>query len=109
MNISYNLSVSAPYIFTISSGLITLPLDLDIFSPPSAKMSPWEVRFIYGSLVGTSFKSKRNLCQKREYKRWRVVCSLPPLYQSTPPVPPPPCFGEPSQYFRFFLSANALE
>src|SRR3989344_4894022 len=91
MNISYNLSVSAPYIFTISSGLITLPLDLDIFSPPSAKMSPWEVRFIYGSLVGTNFKSYKNLCQKREYKRCSVVCSFPPLYQSTG-----------VQYFRFW-------
>src|SRR3989338_9750278 len=62
---------------------MTLSSDFDIFTPPSPRIIPCEVRFKYGSLVGTNFKSKRNLCQKREYKRCKVVCSFPPLYQST--------------------------
>ena len=33
--------------------------------------------------VFTTPMSYRNLCQKREYSRWSVVCSIPPLYQST--------------------------
>src|SRR3989338_11495352 len=96
----------------MSSGFITLPSDFDILTPPSPKIIPCEVRFMYGSFVGTSFKSKRNLCQKREYKRCRVVCSFPPLYQSTPPVFPPLLsgegWGEVNQYFKFFLLANSL-
>ena len=123
MNISYRRSVSAPYSLTTSSGLTTLPRDLDILtmgcsaispyfstralrapfsSPYSAsrrlrsasgwfskawgfrpRIMPWEVRFWYGSLVGTTPMSYRNLCQKRLYSRCRVVCSMPPLYQST--------------------------
>ena len=31
--------------------------------------------------------SYRNLCQNREYSRCRVVCSMPPLYQSTASPP----------------------
>src|SRR3989344_4262531 len=123
MNISYKRKVSAPYLFTISSGFITLPLDLLIFSPPSAKISPCEVRFLYGSEVGTNFKSYKNLCQNLEYKRCKVVCSFPPLYQSTPlEVAAPRSEGlatksrarlltgsTPSQYFKFFWDANSFE
>jgi hypothetical protein len=36
--------------------------------------------------VGATPISYRNLCQKREYKRWRVVCSMPPFI----PVHPVP-------------------
>src|SRR5690606_3706971 len=83
INISYILKVSAPNSLTISSGLMTLPLDLDIFSLLSPCIMPWEVLFLYGSGVFTTPMSYRNLCQKREYRRCRVVCSIPPLYQST--------------------------
>src|SRR3989344_2342967 len=104
----------------MSSGLITFPRDLDILTPPSPKIIPCEVRFMYGSFVGTSFKSYKNLCQKREYKRCRVVCSFPPLYQSTPPISSPKgrtldfpflwrgLGGGVSQYFKFFLPANSF-
>ena len=44
MNISYRRMVSAPYSFTMSSGLTTLPRDLLIFSPFSPKIMPWLVR-----------------------------------------------------------------
>ena len=83
MNISYRRSVSAPNSRTISSGLTTFPRDLDIFSPFSPKIMPWLVRFLYGSFVGTRPISYRNLCQNRLYSRCSVVCSMPPLYQST--------------------------
>ncbi len=39
-NISYTRSVSAPYVFTISSGFTTLPSDFDIFTPPSPNIIP---------------------------------------------------------------------
>ena len=105
MNISYRRSVSAPYSFTTSSGLTTLPRDLLIltmgcsaispycstrwaraaFSLPYCatralrsasgrfskawglrpRIMPWEVRFWYGSGVGTAPMSYRNLCQNR--------------------------------------------
>src|SRR3989344_3094278 len=97
MNISYIRTVSAPYVFTKSSGLTPLPFDFENLVPSSASISPCEVRFMYGSLVGTSFKSYKNLCQKREYKRCKVVCSIPPLYQSTG-----------VQYSRFFRDANSF-
>ena len=97
INISYTLKVSAPNSSIISSGFITLPLDLDIFSPLVPKIIPWDVRFWYGSFVGTTPISYKNLCQNLEYNKWSVVCSIPPLYQSTGP-----------QYSRFFLDANSL-
>ena len=97
MNISYVRSVSAPYSFTMSSGLTTFPLDFDIFSPFSPRIIPCDVLFWYGSGVGTTPWSYKNLCQKREYSKWRVVCSIPPLYQSTG-----------SQYFNASGLASAL-
>ena len=54
MNISYSLNVSAPCVWLISSGLTTLPLDLDIFSLPSPKIIPWLNSFWNGSFVGTT-------------------------------------------------------
>src|SRR5690554_5805624 len=83
INISYMRKVSAPYSSTTSSGLTTLPRDLDIFSLFSPKIMPWEVRFWYGSELDTTPISYKNLYQNREYKRCKVVCSIPPLYQST--------------------------
>ena len=56
----------APKVLTMSFGLTTLPLDLDIFSPPSARIRPWDVRFLYGSEKGTAPISNRNLFQNLE-------------------------------------------
>ena len=97
INISYKRKLSAPTLFTTSSGLITLPKDLDIFLPSSASTMPCETRRAYGSLTGTSPQSYKNLFQKREYNKCKVVCSIPPLYKSTG-----------SQYFNLTASANAL-
>ena len=97
MNISYTRNVSAPYSFITSSGFTTFPLDLLIFSPLDPKIIPWEVRFAYGSFVGTIPISYKNLCQNLEYNKCRVVCSIPPLYQST---------GD--QYSNASLEAKAL-
>ena len=83
MNISYKRSTSAPNSATIESGLITLPLDLDIFCPSDAKIMPWETRRAYGSVVGTASISYKNLFQNLEYNKCKVVCSIPPLYKST--------------------------
>src|SRR3989338_5703530 len=74
---------SAPNFSTIKSGFTTLPFDLDIFPPDSAKINPCEVRLAYGSLVGAAPISNKNLFQNLEYKRCKVVCSIPPLYQLT--------------------------
>ena len=41
INISYNLKLSAPYTFTISSGFTTFPLDLLIFSLFDPSIIPW--------------------------------------------------------------------
>ena len=46
MNMIYSRMVSAPYWATTSLGLMTLPRLLDIFSPPSPRIMPWEVRFL---------------------------------------------------------------
>ncbi|SFW04986.1 Uncharacterised protein [Chlamydia abortus] len=54
INISYILKASAPYSLTISSGLITLPKDLDIFWPSGPKIKPWLINLAKGSLVGTT-------------------------------------------------------
>src|SRR3989344_3395866 len=100
-----------PILMMMASGLTTLPLDLLIFSPPSARIRPCEVRFLYGSLTGTSPKSNRNLFQKREYKRCKTVCSMPPLYQSTPVPELRSVRGKPAspiQYFNFSIDANSL-
>ena len=51
MNISYRRRESAPYSRTMSSGLTTLPRDLDIFWPSSPRMRPWLTSFWKGSLV----------------------------------------------------------
>src|SRR3989338_6423353 len=78
--------VSAPYCFIIVSGFITFPFDFDILTPPSPKTIPCEVLFLYGSeptTVGTAFISHRNLKINLEYNKCKVVCSIPPLYQST--------------------------
>ncbi|MNL68627.1 hypothetical protein D3C87_1933790 [compost metagenome] len=65
MNISYRRRVSAPYSLTTSSGLTTLPRDLDIFSLFSPRIMPWLKSFLKGSLVETTPRSYRTLCQKR--------------------------------------------
>ncbi|MNN43665.1 hypothetical protein D3C81_1579130 [compost metagenome] len=65
MNISYTRSVSAPYSLTISSGLITLPRDLLIFSLLVPRIIPWLTNLWNGSLVDTTPRSYRTLCQKR--------------------------------------------
>ena len=83
INSSYNLNVSAPYSFITSSGLTTFWRDLLIFSPFSPNIIPWLVLFLYGSMSETTPMSYKNLCQNLEYSKWRVVCSIPPLYQST--------------------------
>ena len=97
INISYTLNVSAPNSFTISSGFITFPFDLLIFSPFVPKIIPCDVRFMYGSFVGTTPISYKNLCQNLEYSKCNVVCSIPPLYQSTG-----------VQYSRASFDANSL-
>ena len=45
MNISYRRKASAPSSSMMSSGLMTFPRDLDIFSPFSPRIMPWLVRF----------------------------------------------------------------
>ena len=75
--------MSAPNSFIISSGFITFPFDFDIFSPFVPSIIPCDVRFAYGSFVGTTPMSYKNLCQNLEYNKCSVVCSIPPLYQST--------------------------
>ena len=97
INSSYNLNVSAPYSKTTSSGLTTFPRDLLIFSPFCPRIIPWLVLFLYGSMSSTTPMSYKNLCQNLEYNRWRVVCSIPPLYQSTG-----------IQYFKSLSSARAV-
>ena len=69
INISYSRNVSAPCDATISSGLITLPLDLLIFSLPSPKIIPWLYSFWNGSFVGTTPKSYNTLCQNLAYNK----------------------------------------
>jgi len=44
-----NLKASAPYFSINGSGLIILPRDLDIFSPSSPKIIPWQNNFWKGS------------------------------------------------------------
>ena len=83
INISYKRNVSAPYCSTISSGLTTFPLDLDIFSWLEPKIIPWFTNFWNGSLVGTTPKSYKNLCQKRAYNKCNTACSAPPTYKFT--------------------------
>ena len=69
MNISYSRSESAPYSATTSSGLMTLPRLLDIFSLFSPRIMPWLTSFWNGSGVLTMPRSKSTLCQNREYKQ----------------------------------------
>mmetsp|Transcript_29056 Transcript_29056/g.49658 ORF Transcript_29056/g.49658 Transcript_29056/m.49658 type:complete len:288 (-) Transcript_29056:531-1394(-) len=83
MNISYSRIASAPYVWTMSSGLTTLPRDLDIFSPSSPRIIPWCTSFLNGSAHSTRPRSYSTLCQKRAYSRWSTACSAPPTYRST--------------------------
>src|SRR3989338_72805 len=74
--------VSAPYFSIIPSGSTTLPLDFDITSP-SFKTIPCVNRRLKGSEKLSRPKSFKNLVKKREYKRCKTACSIPPIYWST--------------------------
>jgi hypothetical protein len=75
-------AVSAPYFAMISSGETTLPFDFDIFEP-SLRTMPCVSRFVNGSSKSTRPASCSTFVKKREYRRCRMACSMPPIYWST--------------------------
>ena len=74
--------MSAPYLSIMSSGLTTLPLDLDILAPSLSTM-PWVSKFSKGSSQEHIPKSYNTFVKNRAYMRWSIACSTPPMYWST--------------------------
>ena len=82
MNRMYRRTASAPYSSTSSSGPVTLPRVFDIFVPPICTQ-PWWNRRENGSRKPTMSMSFIALTKKREYRRWPVRWSMPPMYWLT--------------------------
>ena len=70
---------SAPCKRTSSSGPSTLPFDFDIFVPPCSTQ-PWWKTLANGSRKPTSPISFMTFTKNREYRRWPVEWSMPPMY-----------------------------
>ena len=75
---------SAPSRSKISSGATRLPFDFDIFDPPR-RIMPWVNSRANGSRrsFGATPRSASALVKNRAYIRWRMACSMPPMYWST--------------------------
>ena len=59
-----------------------MPFDLDIFAP-SLVTIPWQSRSLNGSSKPMRPRSWITLVKNREYSRWSIACSMPPMYWST--------------------------
>jgi hypothetical protein len=55
---------------------------LDIFAP-SRVIIPCVKRFWNGSSLSSRSMSLNALVKNRAYSRWRIACSMPPMYWST--------------------------
>src|SRR5580704_16308422 len=65
-----------------SSGLMMLPLVLDIFAP-SLMISPCARKRTNGSSKERCPRSCSTIVMNREYRRCSTACSLPPVYEFT--------------------------
>src|SRR3954447_26419723 len=66
------------------SGVTRLPFDFDILAPPR-RIIPWVNSRANGSRrsLGATPRSASALVKNRAYIRWRMACSMPPMYWST--------------------------
>ncbi len=80
-------TASAPFSAMSGSRDTALPRDFDIFSTRPVGdwrvIIPWLKSAENGSSNVTRPRSFMTRAKKRAYRRWRIACSMPPMYWST--------------------------